>query len=382
MGNQQSPNPHYSYPIMGTTTAQPTYPISVAPRSPRLSLLTRLTTPYIFQPPHCTYNATCPHPVQWFPSAEPHVLLPAYFMWNPNNQYNGLTILYAHGNASDLGSNFALLRSFYNLGVHVFAFDYPGYGMAHPCYCPFIIPSPRDRCDRRSKRPHVSTTEQGVLMAAEGAFRYLHCQLGIPMDRILVMGTSLGSASASHLASKYGACIAGCILETPFCSIASIIPRQYQLLVKRIWDMFDNESCMRNVSNCPVLIIHGTMDNITPFEHGVILHEIAQKNGCWTQLIPVIGAGHGDFRTVMGESCYHACLRRFFDVCCMYRKRSDHYGDDDTTSSEYDDNRTDCEAYDYDYMVPYDNCRYSHLRFDRHRPQHNHGCDRDTMYRY
>lgn len=59
----------------------------------------------------------------------------------------------------------------------------------------------------------------------------------------------------------------------------------------------------------PFLLIHGTSDNVVPFNQSELLHKALQKGGVDSTLIPVQGGGHGNFRT--NEVAER--LRQFFD---------------------------------------------------------------------
>ncbi len=59
----------------------------------------------------------------------------------------------------------------------------------------------------------------------------------------------------------------------------------------------------------PFLLIHGTSDNIVPFNQSELLHEALKKRGVNSIPVPVQGGGHGNFRTnEVSER-----LRQFFE---------------------------------------------------------------------
>jgi fermentation-respiration switch protein FrsA (DUF1100 family) len=58
---------------------------------------------------------------------------------------------------------------------------------------------------------------------------------------------------------------------------------------------------------CPVLVIHGTEDEVIPFSHGRQLYEAANQP---RQSLWVEGAGHNDLLLV-GGARYWAALRQF-----------------------------------------------------------------------
>ena len=95
---------------------------------------------------------------------------------NPTARY---TILYLHGNYQDLGSLAEYAPSFVKAGYAVFAFDYRGYGLSEG-----------------------APTEANLFNDTQLAYDYLRTKLGVPADRIVVFGYSLGGGPAVELARK------------------------------------------------------------------------------------------------------------------------------------------------------------------------------------
>jgi abhydrolase domain-containing protein 17 len=185
----------------------------------------------------------------------------------PNAQ-SAYTLLFIHGNASDLGDIRPLLEQLYHWGFSVFAYDYRGYGTSdgHP-------------------------SEGNAYQDAEAAYSYLTQQLKIPPQRIIVYGQSLGGGSATQLATRHS--VAGLILQSTFTSAFRVVV-PFPLLP---FDKFSNLDKLRKV-HCPVLVMHGQADRTIPFYHGQTLHEAASepKLSLW-----VAGADHNDFTEVAGD---------------------------------------------------------------------------------
>ena len=87
------------------------------------------------------------------------------------------------------------------LGLSLFAFDYRGYGESEG------VPS-----------------EEGLYRDADAAYRYLRDTLGVPPERIVIFGHSLGSAVAVELASRVPA--AGLILDG---ALTSVVERAQEM---------------------------------------------------------------------------------------------------------------------------------------------------------
>lgn len=227
----------------------------------------------IFQPPAPSYAAG--DEVLRFPTGDGRsvagVWLPA-----PGARH---AVLFSHGNAEDLGHGRPFLEAMRRAGFSVLAYDYAGYGLS-------------------GGRP----SERAAYRDAQAAYDHLTGALGVPPDRVIVHGRSLGGAVAAHLAAR-NPC-AGLVLESTFVSAFRVVP------VGRIlpFDRFRTASRLPAVE-CPVLVIHGSADEVIPAWHGRRLYDLApgEKRALW-----VPGAGHNDLEWVAGERYWDA-LRAFAD---------------------------------------------------------------------
>lgn len=190
----------------------------------------------------------------------------AMYLANPAAQY---TLLVSHGNAEDLGDDREWLGDLQGAGFSVFAYDYQGYGTSEG-------------------RP----SESGSYDDENAAYDYLTTQLKIPADRIIIFGRSVGTGPAVHIAARRPA--AALILQSPFLSAFRVLTRVAVLP----FDKFPNYKEIRNV-HCPVLIIHGTKDNVINFWHGQKLFALAHEP---KQFFAVADAGHNDVDMVAGSN--------------------------------------------------------------------------------
>lgn len=193
------------------------------------------------------------------------VALAAVHLPNDDARY---TILYSHGNAEDLGNLLPVLELLHGLGFGVFAYDYRGYGASEG-------------------RPSV----EGVLRDAEAAYAHVAETLGVPDDRLILWGRSVGGGPTVHLASQHA--VAGMVLEATFTSAFCVVTRRPILP----FDRLKNLKLMRALQ-VPLLIIHGRQDLVVPFVHGRRLYECAAKpkRSVW-----VDEAGHNDLWLVARE---------------------------------------------------------------------------------
>lgn len=190
------------------------------------------------------------------------------------------TILFSHGNGEDIAADLPFLREMRDAGFAVFAYDYSGYGLS-------------------TGRP----SERAAYGDVDAAYDYLTRTLGVPPERIIAHGRSLGGGVAAELAGRRP--VAGLVLESTFTTIFRVV-RSYPLVP---FDRFRTIDKLPRVE-APVLVIHGTRDGVVGFWHGQRLYEAARgpKRQLW-----VAGAGHNDVAWVAGERYWNA-LREFADA--------------------------------------------------------------------
>lgn len=187
------------------------------------------------------------------------------------------TLWFFHGNAESLADVEPFLRELHARGFAVFAYDYPGYGVSTG-----------------------TPNEQAIYAANAVAARYLTEKLQTPLDRVILFGRSLGGGPATDLAVRER--VAGLVLQSTFMSVYRVVTT-WPLLP---FDQFTNLKKIRDV-RCPVLVMHGTADEVIAFKHGEKLHAAASapKRHLWIE-----GARHNDFTYVAGERLWQA-LREF-----------------------------------------------------------------------
>jgi uncharacterized protein len=176
-------------------------------------------------------------------------------------------VAYFHGNGEDLADSVPMISLLRSLGAGVLAVEYPGYGVA-------------------GGRP----SEQGAYAAAESALSWLRTEHQVGAERVVLLGQSLGSAVACEMAKRgLGARV---VLISPFTSVAAMARRVFPLLpfpAMFVRHRFDTES-KASAIGLPVLIIHGTEDELVPFAMGERLARVFPQ----AQIVPVAGGQHND----------------------------------------------------------------------------------------
>lgn len=185
-------------------------------------------------------------------------------------------LLYSHGNAGNLSHNLASLRQLQALGLSVFIYDYRGYGGSTG-----------------------SPDEAGLYMDAEAAYEYLRDTLGVPADRVILYGRSLGGAMAVHLATTRPA--RALILESTFTSAVDVgaeVDRYLpvRLLVRHRFESLERlqNHELKNAAGdaLPLLIVHSRPDSVIPFAHAPRLLDAARTSR--KTLVALDAGGHND----------------------------------------------------------------------------------------
>jgi fermentation-respiration switch protein FrsA (DUF1100 family) len=181
---------------------------------------------------------------------------------------SGLWLLICHGNAGNLSEfdrplHYAGLR---RLGLSLLAFDYRGYGESGG-----------------------APSEQGLYRDADAAYRFLRETRGVPADRIVIFGHSLGSAVAIDLAAHQPA--AGLIVEGALTAATDRGQELYPYIPIR-WIARSRFSSIDKVSGItvPKLFLHAAGDDVIPEAHGRRLFEAAQQPKTFVEL----QGGHAD----------------------------------------------------------------------------------------
>ena len=187
-------------------------------------------------------------------------------------------ILYFSGNGGDRTyrtDDFELLA---NLGCHVFAFDYRGYG----------------------DNPG-SPTEPWLASDAHAIWNYAVRTRGIDPARLILFGESLGGGVAVRLAAEVceaGTPPGGLILRGTFSSLVDVAAYHYPWLPVRMLliDRYPSVERIPRVT-CPILHIHGGRDRIVPIRFGRKLFAAAPEKsvgGVAKRFVELPAAGHND----------------------------------------------------------------------------------------
>jgi pimeloyl-ACP methyl ester carboxylesterase len=129
-------------------------------------------------------------------------------------------------------------------------------------------------------------TENGLMDDARSILKSLPHNQG----PIILWGQSLGSGVAARMASEGRA--NALILQSPYTAVVDVAARRFPIYPVR-WvmaDRFDTFALVPKIK-MPVLIMHGTQDDVVPFDMGVAL---SHRFGAEATFVPIPHRGHND----------------------------------------------------------------------------------------
>ena len=153
-------------------------------------------------------------------------------------------------------------------------------------------------------------TEQSLYEAAEVCLKEARTRWKVP---VTVLGESLGSAVACHLAARSdsnGKAVDRLSLISPFTSATEVAARHYSFLPVRLIhrDRMSNVQHLRSVK-LPLHILHGTLDDVVPIEMAKELHE--NYSGGPKTLTALPGYGHNNISSAAVDSPFADGFRNF-----------------------------------------------------------------------
>ena len=192
-----------------------------------------------------------------------------------------VTVLVANGNAGDRSLRAPLAAALVEHGLGVLLFDYRGYG-GNP------------------GRP----TERGLALDARAAYRFLVDEEGVPPERLLYYGESLGAAVVAELAVEHPP--AGMVLRSPFVDLAAVGRLHYPFLPvdALLQDRFPTaENVARLV--VPITVVYGTRDSVVPPEQSRTVAAAVRDH---VRTVAVAGADHNDRALLDGPELVDAVV--------------------------------------------------------------------------
>ncbi|MEM9684454.1 MAG: alpha/beta hydrolase, partial [Pseudomonadota bacterium] len=186
--------------------------------------------------------------------------------WKPPSRPDKATIVYFHGNAGNIGDRAFKARHYLD----------DGYGVLLMSY-------------RYNAGAGGKPSEEGLYKDGQAAYDFVRSQ-GVPADRIVVYGESLGSGVATTVATTNE--VGAVVLEAPYTRIGDVAQTHYWYVPAK-WLMLDKYDSIGRIADLkvPLLILHGESDRLIPVKFGRELFEAAREPK-EAHFVP--GGGHAD----------------------------------------------------------------------------------------
>ncbi|GAB4814671.1 hypothetical protein N2152v2_001717 [Parachlorella kessleri] len=194
------------------------------------------------------------------------------------------TLLHSHGNAVDVGEMLPLYEELAALlRCNIFAYDYTGYG-------------------RSDGTPSAAATLGDIT----AAFDCLLTQYDKQPQDIVLYGQSVGSGPTSFLAARQHQ-VAGVVLHSPFMSGMRVLNPTWTHWPGWL-DIFPNYKWVPRIQS-PVLVLHGTQDEVIDISHGKKLHSLCKRPA---EPLWAAGCNH---QNLEGSPEYLKRVRAFLGTC-------------------------------------------------------------------
>lgn len=201
------------------------------------------------------------------------------------------TVLFFGGNGFYLVQSLGYIQALTGHPVNVVMYDYRGYG-------------------RSGGAPSVAAFKRDAV----AMYQHVRSQLGVPAQRLVVHGHSLGTFLATYVGTTYD--VGGIVLENPATNVNDWVKGLAPWYV-RLFVSFEVDEDLRGESNLqrvrtmgptPLLTIAGAQDNITAPDMARTLHEEAATPA--KTLVVVEDGGHN---YLYEDAAYEAAYRQLLD---------------------------------------------------------------------
>ena len=196
-----------------------------------------------FRPPHTRVE---------FASADGTTLVGWVIPASPADS-SGLWVLVCHGNSHNISQLeepefYSYLRA---LGVNILVFDYRGFGESGG-----------------------EADEVGAYADTRAAYDLITTRYGVPANKVIIYGHSLGTGMAVQLASTADA--GALILQAPYTSVPDLGATFYPYLPVRQMATYEFPSLQRMAQvRQPLLVLHSPADSTIPVAMGELIHRAA-----------------------------------------------------------------------------------------------------------
>ena len=196
-------------------------------------------------------------------------------------------IVYFHGNGEIAAEHDETASLYRRIGLSLLVIDFRGYGWS-------------------GGQANISTllADMTPVYKALPGLLQRHEIANAPL---FLMGRSLGSACAIHLAHEHPDGFHGLIIESGFTELLklSIVPAAIGKAIEPI----NSLQKMRDIQ-LPLLVVHGERDTLIPVDHGQALYDTSAAT--IKRIVRIAGAGHNDL-LLYGLNAYFDAIPQFIE---------------------------------------------------------------------
>jgi uncharacterized protein len=171
-----------------------------------------------------------------------------------NKQTPKATVVFSHGNAGSMGYHLGFCAWLAEAGYHVLIYDYRGFG-----------------------KSTGSVERRGMIDDVKSAFRYVQSRKDVDPSRVISYGHSLGGAqSVTALAESPVKGVRAIVIDGAFASyqaMARLVAGQLGASI--VTDELSPKDFISRLTPVPLLVVHGTLDEVVPISQGRELFENA-----------------------------------------------------------------------------------------------------------
>ncbi|MFC6268257.1 alpha/beta hydrolase [Frigoriflavimonas asaccharolytica] len=172
-------------------------------------------------------------------------------------------LFYLHGNGGSVNSWAHISKLYTDLGYDLFLLDFRGYG----------------------KSGGAIASEKQIFKDNQTVYNFFKKKY--TEDKIVVLGYSIGTGLAAKLASENNPKLL--ILQAPYYSLTEIMEQNFSFIPSFILKYKFATSEYLKKCKMPVVVFHGTNDEVIPFENSKMLEQEFKKGDV---LVPLDGEIH------------------------------------------------------------------------------------------
>jgi uncharacterized protein len=226
-------------------------------------------------------NLLPPNVKEVFIETKDKVKIQSYLIHHANSDR---LLIYFHGNAGNISGRLPELLKISSFGINVLGVSYHGYG-----------------------KSEGKPSEQNIYLDGDAALSYATKALKFPIDRITILGRSIGTTVAINSAQHLD--LDGLILVTPLTSGKDHAKAMgLGAIAFLAADAFNNVAKLPNIL-CPTLVIHGTRDQVIPFPMGKQIYKMITTE---KQFVQIDNADHNNLSSQF-EDLYWPPIRKFIN---------------------------------------------------------------------